>query len=436
MKGVWGWSLVGLVAFAAACSLVTDLSPLLGGDASVDAPVVEAASDGFVLSTTPSHVTLDPGESIDVTIDIVRGATFTDIVDLTVNGVGGLSNVQTTPATLTFTTSAPVTLHIDVAATAKVPQDGALSLLGIGRTTQKPGTTSVGVRIGSVLLDTRTSTTVTVPPYANRLGIKAWGAGGGAGLSYTDSNQNIGVGGSGGGGGMAGAVFAVSPGATLKITVGAPGYSAQFGSAGSGGGYSEITLDNAPLLLAGAGGGGGKGGGDPSFCNAVGGGNAFAGGGANGEGTLRSATVNAGGPSGGTNATAGTTLQGGSGANPPTCKTCGGYTADGGAPGGGTAGYSSSCQGSAGGGGGGGWFGGGGGALTVAGGANGGGGGSGFVSDAGADVVQAHGIGATPAATSDPDFVVGSATGGYAQNSSSAAVPATAGRVVIRLPKP
>lgn len=440
MRGFRAWSLVGLTAstVGAACSLVTDLSSL-GADASVDAPVdappVEAAADGFLLTATPPHVTADPGDGFDITINITRGATFADIVDVTVNGLPGLSNLQTSPATLTFTASAPVVLHVDVDAAAKTPQDGTVALLGIGRTTQRPSTTSFDVRIGTLFVDTQTSTTVTVPPYASSVILKAWGAGGAAGSNYGTTA----VGGSGGGGGMAGARFAVAPGSLLDITVGAPGQNAKFGSAGSGGGYSQVMLGSTLLLLAGGGGGGGKGGGDTTvYCNPLAGGGGLAGGGANAQTSSRSGTEDAGGQAGGTGATAGAAFQGGNGADPPpTCSTCSGYQADGGAPGGGGAGYAGVCQGSAGGGGGGGYYGGGGGALAPSGGSSsGGGGGSGFVSDAGADVVQMHGTGATAAATTDPDYLAGSASGGVAQTSTTPAVPATPGHVVVRLPKP
>ena len=423
-----------LSATLGACSLVTDLGSLGGTDASVEASI-EAASDGFVLTASPTHVTRDPGDGIDISIGIVRGGTFNDIVDVTVNDVGGLSSVTTQPQTLTFTGTTPVSLHVDVDKQAKVPQDGVLTLLGIGRSTAKSATTSVGVRVGSVLVDTMTNANVTVPAYARSLTIKAWGAGGGPGM--TTSN---GQGGAGGGGGFCGAAFSVLPSTPLTVVVGQPGITAKYGSAGSGGGYTSVTLDKTLLLVAGAGGGGGEGGGTTdAYCTSVNGTNGFAGGGSDAQTNARSATQSAPGVAGDPNATAGAAFQGGNGAKPCT-SSCTNVIADGGAPGGGNGGtLNSSCQGSAGGGGGGGYFGGGGGGVLGSGSlfsGNGGGGGSGFVSDAGADVVQMKGSGLQAGGATDPSYYAGPGNGGYPSVSGNPAIPANAGRVVVILPKP
>jgi hypothetical protein len=419
----------GLAAVASAsCSLATDLSGLGGDDASIIDATPEAASDSFVLTAKPAHVTLDPKDPFDIEIDIVRGASFTEIVDVTVNDVGGLSGIDMTPQQLTFTASDPVKLHLAVQATAPTPQDGTIKLVGISRMTQKSQPASFAVRVGSVLVDTQTSTTVTVPSYATSLTIKAWGAGGGAGGSQTiyGANNGLAVGGFGGGGGMSGAIFSGSPGASLVIVVGGAGTT--YGG-GSGGGFTSVALGTTPLLVAGGGGGGGQGHGDASYCNTlITGGNGLAGGGANGQTSALSATITAGGAAGDSNATSGTLSQGGNGALPQgSCKF---GCADGGAPGGGRAGAPNQCNNPGGGGGGGGLYGGGGGAS-----AGGGGGGSGFVTDAGADVIQAAGSGASAAATSDPDYQAGSATGGAAKTV-NAAVAATPGRVIVRLSKP
>ena len=417
---------------AAACSLVTDLSPLGAKDAAVDAPV-EAPSDGFALTASPSHVTGDPKDGYDVSIAIVRGASFTDIVDVTVNDIGGLKNITTNPLTMTFTGTTPVSLHIDIADTAPVPQDGTLTLLGIGRTTQKNATTTVGVRIGSVLLDTMKSTSLTVPPYASSLVIKAWGGGGGAGATTS------GFGGTGGGGGLAGGLFSVTPSGTLDVTVGQPGTFAQGGSngsGGSGGGYTKV-MQGATLLVVAGGGGGGAQGGEDTSCVGFNGGNGLAGGGANAQTSQsnKSATTSAPGVAGDSNATAGAQFQGGDGAKPCTGNGCKTLIADGGVPGGGRGGNLSGCLGAAGGGGGGGYWGGGGGGVQSGsiGNGGGGGGGSGFVSDAGADVVQLVGSGPSAAGFTDPDYVQGPGNGGTTQGT---VYPANAGRVVIRLIKP
>jgi hypothetical protein len=415
------------VAASAACSLVTDLSSLGAGDASVEAP-----NDGFILTAKPGHVTLEPNDddSINVEIDITRGGAFSEIVDVTVNDVGGLSAVDMTPQQLTFAVSDPVNLHLAVHKNlTPSPQDGTVKLLGISRATQKSQTVTFGVRVGVVLVDTQANVKQPVPSYASSVSIKAWGAGGGAGGSqviYT-ANNTLAVGGYGGGGGMSGGIFAMPSGSSLDIVVGAAGTTS---GGGSGGGYTSVALGTTTLLIAGGGGGGGQGNADAQYCNTVlGGGNGLAGGGANAQPSSRSATTTNGGAAGDKNATAGTNLQGGNGSLP--VNSCKNNCADGGAPGGGRAGAANQCGNGGGGGGGGGLFGGGGGGVT-----QGGGGGSGFVSDAGADVMQAAGSGPSAAATGDSDYKAGSATGGAANTDSTSAVPATPGRVIVILPKP
>lgn len=422
-----GWGLGTCFVASASCSLLTDLSAL-SGDASVDAPI-EAPNDGFILTTKPGHVTLDPTESFDVEIDITRGGSFQEIVDVTVQDVGGLSGVDMTPQPLTFTASDPTKLHL-FAQQAAPTHDATVKLVGISRLTQKSQTTTFGVRIGSKLVDTQTSMTQPIPSYASSVWIKAWGAGGGAGGSQIiySANNTLAVGGFGGGGGMSGGIFATPSGSTLDIKVGTPGATS---GGGSGGGFTSVSLGTSLLLVAGGGGGGGQGHSDATYCNSVlGGGNGLAGGGANGQASSRSATLTSGGAAGDSNATAGTPSQGGNGSLPAT-NNCKYGCADGGVPGGGRAGTSGQCEKGGGGGGGGGQWGGGGGGIT-----QGGGGGSGFVSDAGADVIQAVGNGSSPAATGDPDYKAGSATGGAANTDTSSAVAATPGHVIVYLPKP
>lgn len=94
--------------------------------------------------------------------------------------------------------------------------------------------------------------TFTVP--ANVTQISAVVIGGGGGGSGGESGRNEGMGG-GGGGGLSWGTFAVTPGETLNINVGAGGTSSQ-GNSGGNGGASTI-VRGATTLLSGGGGGGG-----------------------------------------------------------------------------------------------------------------------------------------------------------------------------------
>ena len=425
-----------------ACSLLTDLSPIAPrADASDDAPIT-APDDGFTIVATPAHAVVDPGDALDVSISIARGKSFADLVDVTVNDVGGLSGFASSPATLTFTSGAPVTLHVDIAKDAKTPQDGVITLLGVARgNATKTSTTKLGLRLGSVILDTTTSTSFTVPSWASRVYVKAWGAGGGAGSSFNDGNGAVATGGNGGGGGFLSAWVDLAPGAKVDVAVGTPGTTAANCSSGSacrgggGGGYTAVSI--GPTVVGVAGGGGG-GSGSSYRVGCTGADNAThgaAGGGGDGEvrkfglqGALNiSATTTAGGAAGGANATPGTALQGGS------APMNNNRYLDGGVPGGGNGGSSGGCGGAPGGGGGGGWFGGGGGAnaqgFTVF---NGGGGGAGYL-DGGVDAARATGAGASAGAAGDADRK-GAGGGGVADPMTP--TPATAGRVVVRAAKP
>lgn len=244
---------------ADACSLVTDLSDI-GGDAStIDANAeTPIPDDGFKLIASPAHVTQDPMDAVDITIAIQRGAQFTDIVEITVNDLK-LSGVNTSPQTLTIVGTDPVTLHVDTTASAKTGQDGTVGLLGVGKTTQKTATASFGMRIGSVLVATNTSTTLNVPPYAQTLTIKVWGAGGAGGASVYDSYNSIwGTAGLGGAGALASATFDVKGVTSLSLVVGTPGLAEKFG--GGGGGYSAVMNGSDTWIVAGGGGGGSSGG--------------------------------------------------------------------------------------------------------------------------------------------------------------------------------
>lgn len=91
-----------------------------------------------------------------------------------------------------------------------------------------------------------------VPSGVTRIKTRAVGGGGGAGGSASGLS-----GGGGGGGGYAEGYYTVVPGATLTITVGAPGAGGTAGNIGSAGGTTSVSGQ----LSATGGGGGGAGGG-------------------------------------------------------------------------------------------------------------------------------------------------------------------------------
>ncbi len=71
-----------LLASASACSLLTDLSSIGDGaaDATADVSVIDAPTNGFVLSATPAHLTMDPGDSFPIAVTITRGSQFSGLV--------------------------------------------------------------------------------------------------------------------------------------------------------------------------------------------------------------------------------------------------------------------------------------------------------------------------------------------------------------------
>lgn len=130
------------------------------------------------------------------------------------------------------------------------------------------------------------------------------GGGGGAGGSQGDDDGATG----GAGGGLAYGTFAVTPGETLTIVVGAGGNGGGAGSNGGAGGNSSISRGATVLLQ----GGGGQGGQDRSTATRTGGtstGTARAGGGSGGN---SSATTNTGGGGGGAGGYSGNGGAGGS----------------------------------------------------------------------------------------------------------------------------
>ena len=410
--------------------------------AEADAPVV-APPNGFALTLTPPHVTLDPSDSTDVTVTVVRDVAFQDAVDVTVQGLG--ADLTTNPPTVTIPASAMSGSFTIVASnSAKVPADVAVKVIGISKKDSSlSATTELGVRVGSFFTAATTSTSVTLPPWTTELEIKVWGAGGGAGGAISTEPGPF-WGGYGGPGGFARARVAVSASQALTVTVGTGGASGQasFGGAsthngGGDGGYSAVAQGATMLVVAGGGGGGG---GAQAYNNS---GHcygdsfgiyALAGGGGDGQASganpQRSATKTAPGVAdldGG--ASPGTSLAGGNAS----------YSAiAGGTPGGGAGGTADDgCWGSqgGGGGGGGGWFGGasGVGRQGIYGShVSGGGGGSGHVIAGAKNVVQVN----DTTRTSDPDYAAPAGNGGTRGADDAGAGAGSPGRVVIRFAKP
>jgi hypothetical protein len=412
------------------------------GSSSLDAAVAVPPT-GFLLVASPAHVTLDPGESTDVTIRILRGSAFADSVDVSFQGQG--ADLLTNPAQVTIPSSATdgtFSLKVDGAATS--PKDSRLTLVAVSkRDTSVTADTTLGVRVGSLLFETQTSTTFALPDYATRIVVKVWGAGGGGG-GDTAVNGNTRSGSTGGGGGFATATVPVDPpSGPLTITIGNGGgvtATLQDPQGGGGGGYSSVAQGSTVLAMAG-GGGGGPGGGlgnNSGQCSQGSFGAAGAGGGGGDAQPTsglpnRSATTTAGGaatPDAGS--TPGTSLHGGQGG--PVGTVLGGL------PGGGAGGAGAlTCSNAGGGGGGGGgWFGGAGGARgTLAGRMpESGGGGSGFVIGAATGVTVEAAKSSAAAGAADPDYLMQSGRGGPGAAGVAVAVAGTSGRVVVRLPKP
>lgn len=401
-------------------------------DAQPNDVVSEPPAQGFTIALAPSHVTADPGDSnIAIAITVSRAAGFADDVAFTITPPAHVTATNAVDTGNGGTTSS-FSINVDNTMPLGTAQ---LTVTASNPTKTFVQNAKLDILVGT-LADLGDAGTFTVPSWATSLTIKAWGAGGGATCQNCQSGGTSGVE-PGGGGGFASGTFAVTPNSQLVIidgTGGAAGFYMDGGcsnhpTGGGGGGFSAVQVKGGSFLVI-AGGGGGT-----SYYSGTSGGG---GGGASGEtanafndsGCLATGgSQTAGGNSGicGNMGEAGASLQGGNGYN-----TCSAPVAAGGVPGGGSGGVGSFFGN---GGGGGGFFGGGGGgepATMTVGGA--GGGGSGHVaSDAGTLVTA---TGATPANTSDPDFVHcanGTANGGATQVNNGAG---GAGCIVIHYTKP
>jgi len=343
---------------------------------------------------------MDPGDQpTPAVVKFVRAETFTDVVSFTVTGGVGEAPASQPPPTSGSTST--FAFSVTSSSTARGDFTYVVTGSGGGFTVQ----TNVVLHIGSLLGTSTDASTVTVPPLATAVVVKAWGAGGGSACMSP---------GAGGAGGFATARFEAPEGTVLSLVAGTTGtcISVNGASNGAGGGFSGVKgSDQSYWLIAGGGGGagftlgtGGGGGGaagEPgSSCGGMGG--------TQSGGGLGSTCSDAGGNAG----EAGSAYQGGSGAGAGT----------GGVPGGGNAGVD--MVPGAGGGGGGGYFGGAAGGFHGAFNFGGGGGGSGFVRDGGADATLSTATGTTPPMMTDPDYVSGVAS------------PDHSGLVVVRLAKP
>lgn len=404
------------LALTGLCYCVGDYGePDAGSDAGTDGATdgatdgsVEAAPGSFTLTLAPGHVTADPGDKFQVTINVIRNA-FGGTVDFTVSPQLGLTVSQPAPALGNLST-------FDLSASGTIAA-GNYDIVITGTSGSINQQVHLGVLVGSaVVLD---GGPFTVPSYTTSITAKLWGAGGGTG-GYCGA----GAGAAGGGGGFASATFPVDPGSTFLVDIGKAGGTGSC-SGGGGGGYSALrTPDGGPMILAGGGGGGGSGTCLSSYYIGFPGG---AGGGLAGDGTstgncgATGGKQDAGGaPFGLCGGASGTAFKGGAG------NSGGGLGggAAGGVPGGGAAGVGAACTGyGGGGGGGGGYYGGGGSGSYYNSFAAGGAGGSGYNPFDGGTLTS--GAGNVPGGANDPDF--GDAGAGYADK---------AGRIVVRLGKP
>lgn len=412
----------GGAAAIAACSLVTNLDDLRGGDAAVnDAPIDTSQpppDGGCTVAISPSLIKVAPGGATTATITVSRGASVTGNATITFDAVPyftvpsiTIGAADTTgPAAFTgAATAQPSAVDMNVLATfengsVECKTLATVAITGILATFPGNGNTFV----------------VPTSTFLTQLDFDVWGAGGGGG----GDNGSQTVAGSGGGGGLSYALFDVTPGETLNVLAGTGGAPGGYGA--GGGGCSEV-LRGTTLLIVGAGGGGG-GGGELYIAGASGGGAGQPGGTSGNAKGGGAGTSTAGGVSGtgGTNASDGGVLEGGRGG--------GNSGSTGGVPGGG--------KGGVGGGGGCGAFGGGGGGddTTDSSGA-GGGGGSGTIStavDGGVALAMKTNPPLDPRfSPSDPINALAGAALGGANGTNPQASTATAGgpgRVVISIP--
>lgn len=411
------YCIVGTVILAGG---VIQLEACGGGDPSVDGGTVDSPTvdigPPFTIAVSPSHITEDIGDTVPVTVSQTPDIGY--VANFTVSTADGLTIKQ--PGLL----YAPFTIEVTA---VSVPASGPDTTITITATSGSiVQTATLGVRIGSRLLPDDAGV-VVIPPYANQITTKLWGAGGGGGPDCVYNSITY-AGSAGGGGGYAIVdQLMVVPGETFRVVEGTGGsgvVTVGAGGGGGGGGYSAFMDADGGIIAIAAGGGGGTAAWcqyPPDFGNSGG----AAGGPSGGDGTDYSlgghgAQADAGGSSVG-NGGAGSLFTGGAGGGT-------GAVIAGGTPGGG----SGNAGARGGGGGGGGHFGGGGGSSADGGGAgpsNGGGGGG------GGSWVPKDSLGTFPANGSQParatDSDIGDAGAGYGRQGNGGP-----GRVVVLLPKP
>ena len=434
-------ALIGALATSSGMLLTfcsSDTNPM-GSDASPDGTLQDVATTdagplvGFTISVGSAHITADLGDATGNRIDVHRAPSFREDVGFTITNVP-LGVVASTPidvsGTSIFTSSA---LNLTIGSGAALG-DYVITVTGQSKPSGAfTASATFGLHIGTLLEPGDAG--YVVPSFATAVIVKAWGAGGGGGSGYTACAA---AGAQGGGGGFAGGLFAATPMSTLVPYVGsggegggACGTSSWWG--GGGGGFTALKVQGAPDSMLVVGGGGGGGAGNSIAWGGAGGGlagtigyNSCAGSG--GTQTAGGVAFDAGCANPGNN---GSASQGGAGFSDG-CTT---GVVTGGPPGGGAGGVIgvSNCGGQGGGGGGGGYYGG-----AGAGQGSGGGGGSGWIPDAGVGQLQA-GNHATPANTTDSDYVLcpaNTGVGGDGGAPGSAGSPGGSGCLVVRLTKP
>jgi len=404
-----------------ACSLLTNLSDLGGSDAGSDA-LPDVAPNDFALFLAPSVAALNPGDPpITITIDVVRGSSFTGTIDFMVTGAPvGIMPTTPTPAIASQTTSS---FGLGIAGALKGQY--AIVVTGTSGSLAKQATLPLYV---DTTLAPDDAGVVIVPSWAGSLDGKAWGAGGGGG-----GQGGVTKGAQGGGGGFASGTFAAAAGSKWTLVSGTGGQSCTGDCGGGGGGFSGLMDPSGNwVLIAGGGGGGGA-------FDSSGGGSGIGGGGGGGK-TGQNALFSSCPATGGTQSKGGSggcvmvvnvlkyggdggAFEGGA-AGPPELANFGG----GGYPGGGSTSSAGSCGAhGGGGGGGGGFFGGGGGVFscTTPGYGSGGGGGSGFVDPKGSNGVNDAADASVCAHASDPDLT-------SPCNGGDAGASGAAGWVIVR----
>ena len=311
------------------CGYAANTVGLAGGGSSYGLPMKVIYLDVFTPEITASTNTPCTGNSVQFNL---TGLNITQIIRWNFGdpSAGNLNVINATPNTpVSFTYNQPGQYIVQAIYNFDCITDTVFDTINVANCNPIPGNC-----IGFTY--TGATQQWTVPAGVDTLRIKMWGAAGGGGPDQTNN--------AGGGGGFTELTLAVSPGQLLDITVGGGGIAAggslggnggwpnggnggsgnriengiNVGGAGGGGGRSEIKIAGVTIGIAGGGGGsatnrsgGGGGGTDAEFTptnnsfNLNGFGGTQIGGGAASSNTICGHPVNG---------TAGSSLQGGTGA--------------------------------------------------------------------------------------------------------------------------